>query len=378
MTQSFLDISSDEHALRLTPQGDWVASTVGPLESSLNQGVAGVAADQGVVFDLSKLTRMDTAGVWLIQRTVDTLKSKGVTVKLEGQNAVFETFAERLEAYKPSQKPHEVKGTSFIQMVNRLGEGTIELLQLAKELLAFLGHTVVTLIKVLAKPRKRLRFVSVVYHIEEMGVNAIPIIFVMSLALGLVLAYQGADQLKRMGVEIYVINLVSISVVREVGILITAIMVAGRSGSAMTAQIGTMKLNQEVDALHTLGLDPMQVLVAPRIIALIILMPLLAFIADIGGCLGAAIYVLPKMGVSAELFVNRVGEAITEWSFWIGIIKAPIFGFAIGVVSCFEGFQVSGGAESVGQRTTRAVVESIFLVKLADGLLSIFFVEMGL
>lgn len=377
MSQPHLDVSSKDQRVCFTPQGEWVAATVGSLEGGLNQSISNIHEGDAVTFDLSKMERMDTAGVWLIQRTADILSSRGVDVSFEGRNSVYDTFARRLETYKPSEQPRPTGPTTFIAAINRLGESTFELFALARDLLIFLGHTVVTLFRVICKPKKRLRYVSIIAHIEEMGVNAIPIIFVMSLALGLVLAYQGAAQLKRMGVEIYVINLVSISVVREVGILITAIMVAGRSGSAMTAQIGTMKLNQEIDALHTLGMDPMEILVAPRVIALIILMPLLAFIADIAGCIGAGIYVLPKMGVSAELYVNRIGEAVTEWSFWIGIIKAPIFGFAIGVVSCFEGFQVYGGAESVGKRTTRAVVESIFLVKLADGLLSIFFVEMG-
>lgn len=376
MSAPELDVSTQEKSLRFTPKGEWVASTVGPLESAIDRQADAVRSDNAVTFDLSHLERMDTAGVWLIQRTVDTLVERGIKVTLEGQNKVFNTFAKRLETYKPAERPREIGASFFGGVVQRLGEGTVEVCKLSLELLTFLGQVVVTLFRVLLNPKK-LRGISVVAHIEEMGVNAIPIITIMAVGLGLVLSFQGADQLKRMGVEIYVINLVSISVVREVGILITAIMIAGRSGSAITAQLGIMKINEEVDALKTLGIDPIEVLVVPRVIALIILMPLLAFIADIGGCIGGALYVIPKMGVSAELYVNRVGEAVTEWSFWIGIIKAPIFGFAIAVVSCFEGLQVRGSAESVGRHTTAAVVESIFIVMIADALLSIFFVEIG-
>jgi phospholipid/cholesterol/gamma-HCH transport system permease protein len=367
-----LDVSTQEKSLRFTPKGEWVASTVGRLESAIDRQADAVRSGNAVTFDLSHLKRMDTAGVWLIQRTVDALVERGIKVTLEGQNKVFNTFAKRLETYKPAERPREMGASFFGGVVQRLGE----VCKLSLELLTFLGQVVVTLFRVLLNPKK-LRGISVVAHIEEMGVNAIPIITIMAVGLGLVLSFQGADQLKRMGVEIYVINLVSISVVREVGILITAIMIAGRSGSAITAQLGIMKINEEVDALKTLGIDPIEVLVVPRVIALIILMPLLAFIADIGGCIGGALYVIPKMGVSAELYVNRVGEAVTEWSFWIGIIKAPIFGFAIAVVSCFEGLQVRGSAESVGRHTTAAVVESIFIVMIADALLSIFFVEIG-
>ena len=224
---------------------------------------------------------------------------------------------------------------------------------------------------------RRLRFTSIVVHIERFGVNALPIVCLMSIALGLVLAYQGEEQLRRFGAEIYTINLVSISIVREVGILITAILVAGRTGSAITAQLGIMKINQEVDALNTLGIDPMEILIVPRVLALIFVMPLLAFISDLAGLLGGGIMVVLSLDVSPQLYIHRVGESITKWGFWIGIIKAPLFGAIIGVVSCFQGMRVKGTAESVGFCTTSSVVEGIFLVTLADALLSIFFSSVG-
>jgi phospholipid/cholesterol/gamma-HCH transport system permease protein len=245
-----------------------------------------------------------------------------------------------------------------------------------KELLIFLGQVTMGICSALRHPRK-LRFSSVVTHVERFGVNALPIVCLMSMALGLVLAYQGEEQLRRFGAEIYTINLVSISVVREVGILITAILVAGRTGSAITAQLGIMKINQEVDALNTLGLDPMEILIVPRVLALIFVMPLLAFISDLAGLLGGGLMVVLSLDVSPKLYIYRIGESLTLWAFWIGIIKAPLFGAIIGVVSCFQGMRVKGTAESVGRCTTSSVVEGIFIVTLADALLSVFFSSVG-
>jgi phospholipid/cholesterol/gamma-HCH transport system permease protein len=250
-------------------------------------------------------------------------------------------------------------------------------LDLTVNLIIFLGQIAVGMYDVLRHP-SRLRMISIFFHLEKFGLNAVIIISVISAALGLVLAFQGEEQLRRFGAEIYTINLVSISVVREVGILITGILVAGRTGSAITAEIGLMKINQEVDALNTLGLNPMEVLIVPRILALIFVMPILAFVSDIMGLLGGGIMVMISLDVSPQLYIHRIGEAITIGSFWVGIMKAPFFGAIIGIVSCFEGMQVQGKAESMRTCTTRSVVESIFLVTLADALLSVFFTEVGI
>jgi len=239
-----------------------------------------------------------------------------------------------------------------------------------------LGQVATGLFSTLLHP-SRLRLISIVYHIERFGVNAIPIVSLLALSLGLVLAYQGEEQLRRFGAEIYTINLVSISIFREVGVLITAILVAGRTGSSITAQIGIMKINQEVDALNTLGLSPMDVLIIPRIIALILVLPLLTFVANIAGLVGGGIMVIFSLDVSPQLYMHRINEAVTLGSFWVGFLKAPLFGAIIGLVSCFEGMRVKGTAESIGICTTRSVVEGIFLVTIVDALLSIFFSKVG-
>jgi phospholipid/cholesterol/gamma-HCH transport system permease protein len=193
-----------------------------------------------------------------------------------------------------------------------------------------------------------------------------------------VLAYQGATQLQKFGAEVFVVDLIGVSVLREIGILLTAIVVAGRSGSAFTAQIGSMKVNEEVDAMRTLGLDPIQVLVIPRVLALVLMLPLLAFFSDMMGLLGGGLMAWSVLDVSPGQFIERLNSSIGLWTFWVGIIKAPVFGLLIALVGCYEGLQVANSAESVGSRTTRSVVESIFLVMIVDAVFSIFFAYIGI
>ncbi|MPZ11621.1 MAG: MlaE family lipid ABC transporter permease subunit, partial [Kiloniellaceae bacterium] len=247
----------------------------------------------------------------------------------------------------------------------------------AVDLLSFLGLTVTVFVRTLLHPW-RIRLVPLIAHMEQTGLNALPIVGLISFLVGIVLAYQGADQLARFGAQIFTVNLVAVGVLREMGILLTAIIVAGRSGSAFTAQIGTMKVNEEVDAMRTLGLDPMEVLVIPRVFALVLVLPLLTFYADLMGLLGGAVMATIVLDISFFQFARQLNDAVTLWTFWIGIIKAPIFAFIISMIGCYEGLQVSRSAESVGRQTTRAVVEAIFLVIVLDALLSIFFSVIGI
>lgn len=356
--------------------GLWIAKTIKVAER-LCLDLLKKVFPKVIIFDLSLMKDVDTAGVWLLQRTMQSLKNSGYHIEIKNESSEFKTLSSRLETYETSLLVHPPQTAFFGKRLVRLGRISIEVAAQARDLIAFLGQVAIGIFSVFRDPR-RLRFTSIVVHMERFGVNALPIVCLMSIALGLVLAYQGEEQLRRFGAEIYTINLVSISILREVGILITAILVAGRTGSAITAQIGIMKINQEVDALNTLGLDPMEILIVPRILALILVMPLLAFVSDLAGLLGGGIMVVLSLDVSPQLYIHRVGESITKWGFWIGIIKAPLFGAIIGVVSCFQGMRVKGTAESVGFCTTSSVVEGIFLVTLADALLSIFFSSLGI
>ena len=364
-----------DHAL-LIPEGAWISKTAREVENTcLN--LLKRSLPRTLLVDLSKIKEIDTSGVWLLQRTLESLKSRGYIPKIENAPKTFSILSQYLMEYSPTLREKSSLFSGLITRLENLGKAAFDILYSARDLLIFLGHVTVAFFFVILHPR-RLRFTALVAQMEKAGVNAIPIISVMAMALGLVLAYQGEEQLRRFGAEIYTINLVSISVVREVGVLITAILVAGRTGSAMTAEIGIMKMNQEIDALNTFGMNPMYILIVPRILALIIVMPCLAFISDLGGLLGGGIMVVESLDVSPQLYIHRIAEAVTLGGFWIGIIKAPLFGAIIGVVSCFEGMRVQNTAESIGQCTTRSVVEGIFLVTLADAFLSVFFSKIGI
>lgn len=371
-----IEMFSQKEKLVLKPQGLWIAKharEASPACEALFQKTL----PSHLIFDLEGLGDFDTSGVWLLQKTIKSLEQKGYRVEVKNQSEAFHSLSTRIDPYKPISEKIPEQISFFQQRLFHIGKVSVDIVILARELITFLGQITIGSLFVILHP-KRLRFTSIVAHIENFGVNAIPIIVLMSISLGLVLAYQGEEQLRRFGAEIYTINLVSISVVREIGILITAILVAGRTGSAITAQIGIMKINQEIDALNTLGLNPLEVLVIPRVMALVFVMPLLAFISDIAGLLGGGLMVIFSLDVSPQLYITRVGESITIGGFWVGIMKAPLFGAIIGVVSCFEGMRVEGTAESVGVCTTRSVVEGIFLVTIADALLSIFFTNIGI
>lgn len=327
--------------------------------------------------DLGAVESLDTAGAWLVRRFAARLERTGATVEIlnvaEAQQALFERLM-HIEAQVAIEPPQR---SALIAIVERVGKGTIDVGAEVMEGISFLGLTVVSVARLFVRPAQ-FRFKAVVYHMEQSGLNAIPIVALISFLIGVVLAYQGSIQLTQFGAEVFVVDLVAVSVLRELGILLTAIIVAGRSGSAYTAQIGAMRINEEVDAMRTIGLDPMQVLVVPRLIALVITLPLLGFIADVMGLVGGAVMANIELGVSPGVFVERLENAFSPWSFGVGLIKAPVFAGIIALTGCYMGMKVSGSAESVGLYTTRAVVHAIFAVIVMDAIFSIFFAYIGI
>jgi phospholipid/cholesterol/gamma-HCH transport system permease protein len=261
---------------------------------------------------------------------------------------------------------------TFIGFLARLGAVTVEVVRRGYSMLSFGGLVFATIAELLRHPG-RLRATATVRQMEQTGLDAMPIVGLLAFLIGVVMAYQGADQLRRFGAEIYTVNLLGISILRELGVLLSAIIIAGRSGSAFTAQIGTMQVNQEVDALRTLGLDPVEVLVLPRVFGLVFTLPLLVFYADAMGLIGGCLMTWATLGISVPGFLDQLRGAITEWTLWVGVIKAPFFAAIIAMVGCYEGFNVAGSADSVGRLTTQSVVESIFLVIVADAAFSILF-----
>lgn len=325
--------------------------------------------------DLSKVELLDTAGAFLLARWIRRHARGPETVTLVGANAAQSALLKRVEISE-RQPLKRVLNRPLAALTIRVGRAAFEVAHAAAELLAFFGLVLVTLGRSILRPA-RFRLVSLVAHVERIGLHALPILGLLSFLIGVVLAYQGADQLRAYGAEIFTVNLLGISVLRELGILLTAIMVAGRSGSAFTAEIGTMKVNEEVDAMRTLGLDPIEVLVLPRIVAMLIALPLLAVYTDLMALGGGAIMAMATLDISLSQFLTQLNEAVVVSTFWVGLVKAPVFAFLIGLVGCYEGLQVSGSAESVGRRTTKAVVESIFLVIIADAAFSILFSYLG-
>ncbi|HEX7007878.1 MAG TPA: MlaE family lipid ABC transporter permease subunit [Alphaproteobacteria bacterium] len=353
--------------------GRWDVRTVERLEAKLRTlaGPNGAAPSEARI-DLSGLEALDTAGAWLLQRTFHGLARAGTRLKLEGVRPAHAALLERVaEAIgKPRFLPSAP--SPLVALIVNFGQTTIEALAKGRDLIAFFGLTIIVAVRTLLSPR-RIRWISLVSHMEQVGLRAMPIVGLLAFLIGIVVAYQGADQLRQFGAEVFTVNLLGVSILRELGILITAIVVAGRSGSAFTAQIGTMKVNQEIDAMRTLGLEPVELLVLPRVTALVICLPLLTFYADMMALLGGAIMSLLALDISISQFIKQLQGAIKLTTFMVGIVKAPVFAFLIALVGCFEGLNVEGSAESVGRQTTMSVVESIFLVIVFDAAFSIMF-----
>lgn len=349
-------------------QGRWVISELAIVDAALRQWrPAGP-----VIIDLGALERLDTAGAWILHRARRDLCAQGLKADFANVQPDHAALLARIEMNDRPGPVEPPRSNSLLMVLTEIGEGVSSAFVEARALLGFLGLTIATLGRAIASP-SRLRWTPLIYHLEAVGFNAVPIVSLISFLIGVVLAYQGATQLRQFGAEIFTVELVAISVLREIGILLTAIIVAGRSGSAFTAQIGSMKLNEEIDAMRTLALDPMEMLVLPRVLALIIALPILGFIADMMGLFGGAIMCWIVLDISPALYLQRLNEWVPLAHFWVGIIKAPFFALMIGLIGCFEGFQVEGSAESVGRLTTKSVVEAIFTVIVVDAAFSIYF-----
>lgn len=371
-----LALLRDGTQLRLGFAGIWTTQTLAE-KFPLLEGILGEKQQvSDAVLDLSELQELDTAGAWLLVRTARRLEQLGIGVTFEGAK---EDWQRLLDAVARRQvPPPPPRSLPFpLSTLAKLGGATLTLAGDARALVGFLGLVTLAFLSVALRP-VRLRFTSLVHHMQKTGVDALPIVGLLAFLIGVVLAYQGADQLARFGAQIYTVNLLGISVLREMGILITAIIVAGRSGSAFTAQIGTMKVNQEIDAMRTIGLDPVEVLVLPRTLALILVLPLLTFYANIMALIGGGVMVWWLLDIEPDAFLRQLQSSVTLDTFMVGMAKAPVFAFVIGLVGCFEGLRTGGNAESVGTQTTRAVVEAIFLVIVLDALFSIFFSFIGI
>ena len=324
-----------------------------------------------LTLDLSGVQKMDTVGAWIIYRTVRDRGAKVVGASEEVRGLLDQVA----EADAPARvRPEEASAP--LRVLAELGEWVAEAGRTLVGLVAFFGAVLLAFASILRWP-KRFRVNAVIQRFDLVGVRALGIIGLMSFLIGIVIGQQGAVQLRAFGAEVYTINLIGRLTLRELGTLMTAIMVAGRSGSAFAAQIGTMKLTEEVDAMRTIGVSPIEALVVPRMMAAVIMMPLLAFYAMIMSLLGGGIYVWIDLGIPPLTYIERLQEVVPIRDLWVGLIKAPVFGFIIALTGCFQGMLVEDDSEQVGIRTTAAVVQAIFLVIVIDAVFAVFFSQVG-
>jgi phospholipid/cholesterol/gamma-HCH transport system permease protein len=324
-----------------------------------------------LTIDLSKIERMDTVGAWIVYRTVRDRHAKVIGASRDEVSLLKEVgdFDQPAQVH-PEERP------GLIRVLTELGEWVAEIGTTLLGLLGFFGATLIGFAQVIRRPR-HFRLNAVVTRFDVVGVRALGIIGLMSFLIGIVIAQQGAVQLAQFGAEVYTINLIGRITVRELGVLMTAIMVAGRSGSAFAAQIGTMKITEEIDAMRTIGVSPVEALVIPRMMAAVLMMPLLAFWAIVTALLGGGLFVWLDLKIPPLTYIQRLQEVIPMTDLWIALIKAPVFGFIIALAGCFQGMQVEGNSEEVGSRTTTAVVQSIFLVIVLDSVFAVFFSSIG-
>jgi phospholipid/cholesterol/gamma-HCH transport system permease protein len=365
-----VETRTEGEELVIAARGDWTLRAVPDLDPRM-----AAIKPQGArraKLDLSQISAIDSAGAWLISRTRASLEKAGLKVTTEAAEPAHEALIDKIVAMGVPPPAKHGGHHYLIEIVAGIGSGLFHAGKQARDLLDFFGAVVIGFFRQFLQPR-RIRIISLIAQIEQTGLNAMPIIGLISFLIGVVLAYQGYDQLRAFGGQIFTVNLVGISVLREMGILLTAIIVAGRTGSSFTAQIGTMQVNEEVDALRTLGLDPLDVLVLPRVTALMIALPLLTFYSDMCALLGGGVACVLLLDMSPSQYLTQLSHAVTLAHFLVGMSKAPIFALLISMVGCFEGLRVTGSAESVGQLTTQSVVESLFLVIVFDAMFSVLF-----
>ncbi len=368
-----ISIQEKDHTLILCASGQWTIFSLNHLDHFLRH--LSLKAYTTVVFETEHLEDIDTAGAWIIYHFLQRCKDKGISISTPNLHKVLGELFEKFPQEMIQLPKDEQKAKRLLYLLEIFGYRTSLGLRRALELLSFLGEVIIRFFVSSFKGSFPLKPLFV--YMEYTGLRALPIVGIMSFLIGIVLIYQAVFQLRRFGAEIFAVDMLAISMSREIAILITAIIVAGRSGSAFTAQIGTMKLNQEIDALRVLGMNPVEILVIPRVVALILTLPLLAFYALVMGLLGGALMCYFSLEMSIEQYMHQLSQALTLSSFMVGMVKAPFFAFIIALVGCFEGLKVSGGAASVGQRTTRSVVESIFLVIIFNAIFSVIFTYMG-
>ncbi|BAO43815.1 ABC transporter permease [Thiolapillus brandeum] len=357
--------------------GQWRAETLGSLPRDLEKRLTRLQGKK-LLWDFSRVAAMDSSGMVLLMHYLDSLRGQGCEVELSGLREDQQKLQAMIDGYAPPPEVGKKHGESrLFSLLVTTGEAVVGAWRDLVSFLAFLGEDFLVFLQLLWRPW-RMRWGAIVKNIQEAGVRALPIITLTSFLIGVVIAYQGAVQLQKFGANIFVVDMIAISVTRELAPLITAIVVAGRTGSSYTAQIGVMKITQEIDAMRIMGFEPHRFLVLPRVIAVMIALPLMIFFADIIGIIGGMVVANIHLNISWAEFIHRLQNVLDVKHVWIGIAKGPFFAWLIAMVGCFRGFQVSRNTESIGRYTTISVVNAIFLVIACDALFSVVFTRLGI
>jgi phospholipid/cholesterol/gamma-HCH transport system permease protein len=369
------DLQESNGARVLKLRGDWTVWTIATVDSQLR--ALGSAAGRKLTVDVGEVGRVDVAGAFLIDRTIrgGAFENVDAPLVLIGENETVRRLlsAEREALVTPIQS--EKPPPSHIQALSNIGYAVQNFGEESLETLSFLGATLITIGRVIANPR-RMRWPAMFHVMETAGLNALSIIALLSFFIGVVIAYLGARVLQDFGATIFTVELVAFSVFREFGVVITAVLLAGRTDSSFTAELGAMKMRQEIDALRVLGVDPMEALVVPRVLAMLVMTPVLTFVAVIAGLLGGMLVSWLALNVSPVLFVNRIHENVPVRHFWVGMVKAPVFAMVVSLVGCRHGLEVGGDVASLGRRVTASVVQAIFLVIVIDAIFALWFMEL--
>jgi phospholipid/cholesterol/gamma-HCH transport system permease protein len=363
--------------LELRPGGSWIAANVAALETLSGTVTAELDRSKTVRLDMAGVRELDTLGAWLLEKMMRRATSTGHRADVVG---IADNYAGLIDEVRQLNRHNPAPAPALnpvVVKVEDIGRSAVGATDDVAAFLQMLGSLFFAIFGVLRKP-KSLRLTSLFYQLYRVGWQAIPIVVLITFLIGAIIAQQGIFHFRKFGADSYVVDMVGILVLRELGVLIVAIMVAGRSGSAYTAELGSMKMREEIDALSTMGLDPVEVLILPRVVALVCALPILTFIGSMAALYGGGLVAWFYGGMEPAIFIARLHDAVSVTSFEVGMIKAPFMALVIGIVACSEGLRVKGSAESLGKQTTTSVVKSIFLVIVLDGLFAIFFASIGM
>jgi phospholipid/cholesterol/gamma-HCH transport system permease protein len=363
--------------LELAASGSWTAAHTERLERQVAGVAANISGARTTSIDMAGVAELDTLGAWLLERLLRRAGEQGRGAQFVGVPSHYRGLLDEVHQVNRQPPPDRAMPNKLLLALDSIGRATANLKTSLDIFLEMFGALSASLLRVLTRPRS-FRLTSAVHHVNRVGWQAVPIILLITFLIGCIIAQQGFFHFRKFGADAYVVDMVGILVLRELGVLIVAIMVAGRSGSAYTAELGSMKMREEIDALRTMGFDPVEVLILPRVVALVIALPILTFIGSMAALYGGGLVAWFYGDMNPSIFIARLREAISVTHFQVGMIKAPFMALVIGVVACSEGLKVKGSAESLGLQTTTSVVKSIFLVIVLDGVFAIFFASIGM